>query len=127
MNCVEAGVCTARKNQICDNAWFLVSGSSDQRAKCCPDTSGCVKNALEIVNNSVCSTKCGACLGEVGGGLNKVPIVFCEFAEDANNGKYGDLGLQQCYDKIVKPFCQDVVALQGPTIDVGLDKCSAKT
>jgi len=38
----------------CDNAYFHITGSSDQRAKCCPDTSNCVQNDLKLGTNTVC-------------------------------------------------------------------------
>ena len=36
--CVEAGICTAKKEDMCDDAYAAVSGKKNQRAKCCPDT-----------------------------------------------------------------------------------------
>ena len=36
--CVEAGICTAKKDDMCDDAYAAVSGKKNKRAKCCPDT-----------------------------------------------------------------------------------------
>ena len=36
--CVEAGICTAKKEDMCDDAYAAVSGKKNKRAKCCPDT-----------------------------------------------------------------------------------------
>ena len=36
--CVESGICTAKKEAMCDDAYAAVSGKKNQRAKCCPDT-----------------------------------------------------------------------------------------
>ena len=114
---VPSGTCTKRKSQLCDNAYFLVTGSSDKRAKCCPDTSGCVKDQLVLESNSVCSTKCGACMGTISEKSAKEPIVFCAF-EDSDRSE--SAGLKNCYDDITKPLCEEKT---NPPLDVGKDKC----
>lgn len=109
--------CTERKTQLCNNSYFLVTGKPDKRAKCCPDTSGCVKGALKLESNSVCSTKCGeSCPGTIDKGRH--PKVFCAFEEGIMSQ---ELGLKSCYDDIAKPLCED---LTDPSIDVGEDDCS---
>jgi hypothetical protein len=115
--CIPAGDCTDRKNKLCDNAYFLITGSSDQRAKCCPDTSGCVKNKLLLTGNSVCSTTCGDCFGTIQG---TAPIALCSFAESTASD---DLGFVQCYTDITKAFCEDVANI---VVDVGAYKCNTR-
>lgn len=36
--CVEAGICTTKKEDMCDDGYAAVSGKKNKRAKCCPDT-----------------------------------------------------------------------------------------
>lgn len=113
--CVEAGKCTSRKQALCDNAYFEITGSPDQRAKCCPDTSGCVSSTLKLGWNSVCSTTCGtSCMGVIQGDKN-YPSVLCA----ADNTPFAAfLGLEMCYEDVVKPHCE-VTAIS----DTGDEKC----
>ena len=120
-NSVPSGTCTERKTQLCNNAYFLITGKPDKRAKCCPDTSGCVKNMLMLESNSVCSTKCGdSCFGTIEGQDPLEPKILCVFEDSAWSE---EMGLKNCYDNITKPFCEDVVGAD-PPIDVGEVKCA---
>ena len=73
--CIPASMCTARKNQMCgtsgkspcfprntsdfltkisnlphvaDNAYFHITGGKDKRSKCCPPTSSCLSNEINL-------------------------------------------------------------------------------
>ena len=106
--------------QLCENAYYLVTGSSDNRAKCCPDLSGCVKDNLMLPENSVCSTTCGGCLGTINGQDPLEPKVFCVFEDSAWSE---EMGLKNCYDDITKPLCEEVIA-SDPPFDAGEEKCA---
>lgn len=82
--CVDSGECGEAKEAICDAAFTKLSGKSDQRAKCCPDTSECVKGDLELTENSVCSTNCGACdlTAIVQGTPMEITEVYCRFGPE---------------------------------------------
>eukprot|EP00181_Compsopogon_caeruleus_P005148 CAMPEP_0184689988 /NCGR_PEP_ID=MMETSP0312-20130426/30958_1 /TAXON_ID=31354 /ORGANISM="Compsopogon coeruleus, Strain SAG 36.94" /LENGTH=705 /DNA_ID=CAMNT_0027147401 /DNA_START=795 /DNA_END=2912 /DNA_ORIENTATION=+ len=93
--CSPVGICTARKNVLCDDVYSFITGKTDERAKCCPSTSGCTKDELNQTSTAVCSTTCGSCLGVIGGTLTDYPKVLCEF----KNSSLG-LGLPTCFDGI---------------------------
>ena len=80
--CVDSGLCTAKKKDLCDVAYAAVSGGTNQRAKCCPATSGCIRTQIGVKATSSCSTNCGSCLGDdkLGGDI-KHPITFCKFGQ----------------------------------------------
>jgi hypothetical protein len=105
VNCVPDGICNSNKNDLCDDAFEMITGSGANPSKCCPDSSGCVKITLELGSNSVCSTSCGtSCLGvrnENGHDAYEVPIVQCAFGVSDDTA---DLGLAQCYNDIVNPI-----------------------
>ena len=105
--------------QLCNNAFFLVTGQVNNRAKCCPDSSGCVKDNLLLPENSVCSTTCGSCLGTIKRQDPLEPKVFCVF-EDSVWRK--TVGLKNCYDDITKPLCEEVIG-SDPPFDVGEEVC----
>lgn len=114
--CVPAGRCTARKQKLCDNSYFEITGNKDQRAKCCPDSSGCVSGALKLDWNSVCSTNCGeSCMGTIQSDKN-YPQVLCA-AVAAPLAEF--LGLEMCYEDVVKPYCEDATGL----VDAGTEMC----
>lgn len=84
--CVDSGLCTSAKKDLCDLAYASVSGSTNKRAKCCPATSGCIRSRIGVIATSSCSTNCGSCLGgeEAPGGGNKKnehPETFCKFGQ----------------------------------------------
>lgn len=93
--CVDSGVCTSDKTDVCDKAYSVVSGSSNKRAKCCPSTSGCIRNRIGVIKTSVCSTNCGSCLGseEAPGGnpKNVHPETFCKFGQRLGKNLFADL------------------------------------
>jgi hypothetical protein len=97
--CFPDGICSTKKEGLCDAAFAMITTSTAQSSKCCPDSSACVKETLGLVANAVCSTKCGSsCLGFAASfNLNDVPIVQCAFG----NATSANLGLAQCYDDIV--------------------------
>ena len=84
--CVDSGLCTRAKEALCDDAYEAVAGNTNNRAKCCPATSGCIKNEIGVVKTATCGTNCGACLvGEVspccGSYKNHMPSTFCKFGQ----------------------------------------------
>jgi len=114
--CVPAGRCTARKQKLCDNAYFEITGNPDQRSKCCPDSSACVQDTLKLGWNSVCSTTCGnTCMGTISSDKD-YPKVLCA-AAPTNFAEF--LSLEMCYEDIVQPFCEATT----PIVDVGSELC----
>ena len=82
--CVDSGLCTTAKKNLCDLAYASVSGSTNQRAKCCPATSGCIRTQIGGKATSSCSTNCGSCLGgetAPGSDKNDHPETFCKFGQ----------------------------------------------
>ena len=78
--CIEAGICTQTKDDLCDVAWSAVSaGDGDSSAKCCPDTSACIKSTIGVKATSTCSTNCGSCLGSTRENKMGIPTTFCRF------------------------------------------------
>eukprot|EP00957_Ditylum_brightwellii_P112934 8611591-Ditylum_brightwellii.AAC.1 len=78
--CVESGICTSSKNDVCDEAYSAVTQNSNNRAKCCPSSSSCVKTIIGVIDSSTCSTNCGGCLGSASNpGTDKgySPSTFC--------------------------------------------------
>ncbi|GAB0490629.1 hypothetical protein MMPV_007013 [Pyropia vietnamensis] len=57
--CEAAGDCSSRKRQVCDEAYTRATGLTDNRAKCCPESSNCVKNGVQAGQSTACSTNCG--------------------------------------------------------------------
>ena len=57
--CISSGLCTSNKESVCDAAYSVITGSTDNSAKCCPATSMCVKGGWGAPVTSVCSTECG--------------------------------------------------------------------
>lgn len=57
--CEAADLCTNGKKQVCDNAYQRATGKNDNRAKCCPATSQCVKSGVQAGRSTACSTNCG--------------------------------------------------------------------
>ena len=79
--CVDSGVCTADKKTLCDEAYAVVTGKTDNRAKCCPATSGCVRTQIGVKATSTCSVNCGDCLSEFNSQGTNVPATFCMFGQ----------------------------------------------
>ena len=84
--CVESGLCTDSKNDMCDYAYAAISGKANQRAKCCPDTSGCIKIGIGVIHTSTCGTTCGtSCLSAESNPSASVhgysPSTFCIFGD----------------------------------------------
>ena len=80
--CVGSGLCTDAKSTMCDSAYTAVTGSPNQRAKCCPDTSGCIKTRIGVIHTSTCGNSCGnSCLGDEKnpGNYGHSPTTFCSF------------------------------------------------
>jgi len=119
--CVPAGVCTQRKGQVCDNAFYTITGNEAQKSKCCPPTSGCLKSELKFADNTLCSTTCGSCIGTIGGGGNTAnyPMAQCSFASTTETE---DIGFAKCYESITREECQLPYS-----IDPGSDKCSTQS
>ena len=89
--CVESGLCTNAKDDLCDSAYEAVSGSGNNRAKCCPDTSGCIKTRIGVVHTSTCGNVCGlSCLGDEKnpGNYGYSPSTFCAFGSRLENMPY---------------------------------------
>lgn len=57
--CEAAGECTGGKEQECDAAYTRFTGLTNNRAKCCPASSQCVKNGIQAGVSTACSTNCG--------------------------------------------------------------------
>mmetsp|Transcript_5781 Transcript_5781/g.8499 ORF Transcript_5781/g.8499 Transcript_5781/m.8499 type:complete len:335 (-) Transcript_5781:211-1215(-) len=86
--CVESGICTADKNAICDDAYAAVTQNSNNRAKCCPSTSSCVKTIIGVIATSTCSNNCGNCLGSTsnpGSDQGYSPATFCLYGNRVDN------------------------------------------
>ena len=79
--CVDSGLCTADKKTLCDEAYAVVTGKSDNSAKCCPATSGCVKTTIGVIATSTCSTNCGNCLEGKVVEFKEIPTSFCIFGQ----------------------------------------------
>lgn len=79
--CVDSGVCTADKKTLCDEAYSVVAGKTDNRAKCCPATSGCVRTQIGVKATSTCSVNCGDCLSDFNSQGTAVPSTFCMFGD----------------------------------------------
>lgn len=80
--CVGSGLCTDAKSSMCDSAYEAVTGSPNNRAKCCPDTSGCIKTRIGVIHTSTCGNTCGtSCLGDEKnpGNYGHSPSTFCSF------------------------------------------------
>lgn len=78
--CISDAECTSEKKNFCDDLFEALGGTSNE-SKCCPDTSACVKNALNLSANSVCSTECGAKCDPNKSTGDGVKEVFCRFGE----------------------------------------------
>ena len=82
---------------MCDEAYTAVSGSQNNRSKCCPATSGCIKGAMGVIATSTCGAVCGtSCL-----------------TAQANPGNFGESPATMCtYGQRVQnmPYCPDVAA-----------------
>jgi hypothetical protein len=87
-----AGICTAAKEKMCDNAYQAMTGSNNNRAKCCPSTSGCVKSTMGVIATATCGNVCGtSCLGaesNPGNAPGYSPSTFCIFGQRV--GKFPD-------------------------------------
>lgn len=60
--CEAAGECTPGKKKICDDVYPFFSDDNNvnnQRAKCCPASSQCVKSGVQAGQSTACSTSCG--------------------------------------------------------------------
>lgn len=84
--CVESGLCTKSKDDMCDDAYAAISGKPNKRAKCCPDTSGCIKFGIGVIHTSTCGTTCGtSCLSAESNPSASVhgysPSTFCIFGD----------------------------------------------
>jgi len=79
--CVDSGLCTQDKEQLCDEAYAVVTGKSDNSAKCCPATSGCIKSQIGVKATSTCSTNCGDCLEKKRVDSKEIPATFCNFGQ----------------------------------------------
>ena len=81
----STGICTAAKNAMCDDAYQAMTGSNNNRAKCCPSTSGCVKGPMNVVATATCGNVCGtSCLGDEsnpGNNPGYSPSTFCIFGQ----------------------------------------------
>lgn len=81
--CVSDAECTSEKKKFCDDLFKALGGTSNE-SKCCPDTSACVKNALNLSANSVCSTECGARCDPNTSTGDGVKEVFCRFGDSTS-------------------------------------------
>lgn len=57
--CEAAGDCSAGKARVCDAAYKRATGRNNNRAKCCPASSMCVKSGIQAGVSTACSTDCG--------------------------------------------------------------------
>ncbi|KAK1861983.1 hypothetical protein I4F81_004559 [Pyropia yezoensis] len=73
--CEAAGDCEGGKEQACDIAYTLFTEDKNNRAKCCPANSQCVKTGIQGGESTACSTDCGK---------NCAP--FCSFSGAAAGG-----------------------------------------
>ena len=79
--CVDSGLCTADKKTLCDEAFSVVTGRTDNRAKCCPASSGCVRTRIGVIATSTCSVNCGDCLSDANIQSTYIPSTFCMFGQ----------------------------------------------
>ena len=90
--CVDSAICTSAKNAICDAAYEAISGANNNKAKCCPASSACVKTEIGVVATSTCSNNCGTgCLtsdANTGGEKGYAPSTFCSFGSRVENLAY---------------------------------------
>ena len=89
--CTDSGVCTAEKDSLCDEAYAVVTGKTDNSAKCCPATSGCIKSQIGVKATSTCSTNCGNCLEKKSVDGKEIPATFCMFGQRLS--EYGSVSL----------------------------------
>ncbi|PXF41898.1 hypothetical protein BWQ96_08380 [Gracilariopsis chorda] len=83
--CVDSSICTASKRALCDTVFQDLSGTSSNSGKCCPATAACVKNVLNLDENSVCSTECGAqCSATANAGSTNVREIYCVFGDETS-------------------------------------------
>ncbi|PXF40284.1 Teneurin-1 [Gracilariopsis chorda] len=83
--CVDSSICNASKRALCDTVFMDLSGTDSNSGKCCPATSACVKNVLNLDENSVCSTECGAqCDFLANAGSTNVREVYCVFGDETS-------------------------------------------
>ena len=99
--CVDSGVCTVDKKTLCDEAYAVVTGKTDNRAKCCPATSGCVRTQIGVKATSTCSVNCGDCLSDFNSQGTDVPATFCMFGQRLSEFAMGKLVL---YFLFILPF-----------------------
>ena len=79
--CVDSGLCTKKKGQLCDEAYAVVTGKTENSAKCCPATHQCIKSKIGAKATSTCSTTCGGCLGSKNVDKVDIPATFCKFGQ----------------------------------------------
>lgn len=79
--CVDSGLCTAEKKTLCDEAFAVVTGQTNNRAKCCPATSSCVRTRIGVKATSTCSVNCGDCLSNFIQSGKRYPSTFCMFGQ----------------------------------------------
>lgn len=89
-NCVDFDKCTSGKTAVCDQAYQVVAGDQNNRAKCCPGTSGCISKIFGVTATSTCGNKCGvSCLGSEKnpnmGNPGSSPTTFCAFGTSVQN------------------------------------------
>ena len=97
--CVGSGLCTDAKHSMCDLAYTAVTGSPNNRAKCCPDTSGCIKTRIGVIHTSTCGNSCGtSCLGDEKnpGNYGHSPSTFCSFGSRLGMCQFHPESLPQC-------------------------------
>ena len=90
--CTDSGLCTTDKKTLCDEAYAVVTGKSDNSAKCCPATSGCIKSTIGVKATSTCSTNCGNCLDAKTVNQQDIPTSFCKFGQ-----RLGKLGQDDAF------------------------------
>ena len=88
--CVEAGICTQTKVDLCKDAWSAVSGSNENSAICCPESSLCVKSTIGAKATSTCSTNCNSCLGSTRENKMNLPSTFCKFGSRIGAFQWGE-------------------------------------
>lgn len=105
--CVDSGLCTTAKTKICDEAYQVISNNPNNRAKCCPATSGCVKNSFGVTATATCSNSCGdSCIGSQsnpGNGNGYAPSTYCVFGSRVYN----------------MPECEDLASLNKGNLRCG--------